>query len=130
MTKPVSESKNIDTKTLLWMICPQNALLVLVPKKRGKGFLSQPYGHHHNKELDNVVCDAVGDLCDVWGLDGYLDIHADLEAISEKDNRKASEIMDALAKYYGFPHRKVHSSEFWRYHPVIGKDGLTEKCRS
>ena len=45
-------------------------LSVLVPKKRGSGFLRVIYGHHHNQALTEIANAAQSD---VFGLDGALD---------------------------------------------------------
>ena len=48
----------------------QVTLMVLVPKRRGKGFLKCPVGHHSNWLSDFV--DSMG--IDCVGLDGYLSL--------------------------------------------------------
>lgn len=87
-------------------------LLVLVPKRRGAGYLAQPYGHHQNPALDAVGA-AVG--CDVIGLDGYLDFTYPSETIDDPLGREAfaSTICRRLEHHYGCPSRRVDAPEFW-----------------
>ncbi len=102
-------------KTLLWNIFP-NHISVLVPKKRGTGYLRQPYGHHIDRGLEEVRNQI--DYIDIFGLDGALEIMITINEYDEKQKAKAREIMDVLSKHYGYPHREVKRNEFWERHPL------------
>lgn len=94
---------------------------VLVPKKRGDGYLRAPYGHHHIEELTHIAY-AVG--YDVCGLDGELTFEvAGSLYHGSQSNRKAftSRLMPLLEAYYGFPSREIFAAEFWQKHPVHPK---------
>ncbi len=103
-------TSNIADKTLLWLIDGgSSSIYVLVPKKRGTGYLKQPYGHRSNAALDDAI-NRVKD-CDVFGLDGYLEICANVD---EDENKVlAVAMMDSLSTYYQFPHREVSRVEFF-----------------
>lgn len=91
---------------------------VLVPKKRGAGFLKTPYGHHHNLELSRVESMAG---CDLWGLDGSLDFQvsgAILYGGRVGQLAFSSKVMPMLEQYYGFPSKEIEPAEYWRLHPI------------
>lgn len=92
---------------------------MLVPKKRGAGFLKTPYGHHHNLELSRVESMAG---CDLWGLDGSLDFQVSGAILhGGRDGQLAfsSKVMPLLELYYGVPSREIGVSDFWRLHPMM-----------
>lgn len=91
---------------------------VLVPKKRGTGFLKTPYGHHHNIELSRIESNAG---CDLWGLDGSLDFQVSGAIFhGGRDGQLAfsGKVMPLLEQYYGVSSREVGPSDFWRLHPM------------
>lgn len=90
---------------------------VLVPKKRGKGFLKVPYGHHHIPELTDV---ANGAGCDVTGLDGSLHFECPGSVYyGGNDARKQFEkmIVPRLEAYYGIASQEINEAEFWGLNP-------------
>ena len=88
---------------------------VLVPKKRGGGFLKVPYGHHHNAELTGIA-NKIG--VDVFGLDGSLDFEVNRSIYYGDRNKFSSVLMPMLESYYGLPSREVNVNDFWRLHPL------------
>jgi len=108
---------NDSQKTLLfcWV---SNVFSVLVPKKRGEGFLKVPYGHHNNPAL-NAVGDAVG--LDITGLDGALMLECGGKVYhGGKEIRKSFEgrVISMLEKHYGLRAREVTEKEYWAKHPL------------
>ncbi len=100
-------------------------LMVLVPKKRGPGFLRVPYGHHADAGLDAVEQIA---QCDIFGLDGHLEFefghnvrHLALSNAEHAARMKDFEtkVIAALEKHYGTPSRAVGADEFWAAHPIL-----------
>lgn len=90
---------------------------VLVPKRRGKGFLSVPYGHHPNPDLD-----AIADLArvDLTGLDGALCFECGGSVYHGNDGARAefvSKVVPSLEKHYNMPSREITDGEFWQLHP-------------
>lgn len=111
-------------KELLWMYV-DDSIYVLVPKKRGIGFLRQPYGHHVNHELNQTIWSVEGaDAIDVFGLDGYLDLKVGLSEEMDEDRNFAMNMMNALSGYYGWPHREVSIKEFWDSNPIGSRQHL------
>jgi hypothetical protein len=106
------------TKELLfcWVA---GGLQVLVPKRRGTGYLRAPYGHHNDQAL-NRIADLV--RCDVHGLDGALYFECSskvyLGAGEELRNEFAEKIIKPLEEHYGFPSRFVNAPTFWALHPL------------
>jgi hypothetical protein len=96
---------------LLYCWAVPNCLSVLVPKKRGNGFLRVPYGHHHDEALSRIAA-AAG--CDVFGLDGSLDfVWGGVDCASE-DVREAlaSKVIPCLELHYGLSARLVTPGEY------------------
>lgn len=106
-----------DTKRILWCWV-SNGFQVLVPKRRGSGFLRVPYGHHHDAALD-----AIGALVrvDVFGLDGALffecagSVFHGGPAVREAF---AAKVVPALERHYGLSALEISEAEFWRLHPL------------
>lgn len=92
---------------------------MLIPKKRGGGFLKVPLGHHHNG-LSRV---AMNTQYDVTGLDGALEIEIGrCHSIMEKDRPEfLKRSVEPLANYLGFPYRVVDHNEYWAKHPTAEK---------
>lgn len=102
-------------KELLYCWFPTR-LDVLVPKRRGNGFVKVPWGHHQDPGLTDIER-AAG--CDVFGLDGCLMFECGIRVATYEASRKAFEdvVLPALQRHYGWPCRKVTSSEYWRLNP-------------
>lgn len=94
-----------------------DALQVLVPKKRGFGFLRVPYGHHPIPGL-NEVAELAG--CDVFGLDGALCFENRGAFHGPSEGRKAFEaiVIPALERHYGYASAPATVEEFWALHPL------------
>lgn len=85
------------------------AVMALIPKKRGEGFLKVPAGHHATTFISDLE-DAVG--CDVFGLDGHLEMQ-----VRWATPAFVERVKKALASAYGLPVREV-GVEFWEKHPI------------
>lgn len=98
-------------------------LFVLVPRKRGAGFLRVPLGHHHCPLADLEA--RIG--CDIIGLDGHLwiDVGYTLPYAGEaKRHEAAKAILQVLGAFYELPWREAWPAEFWRRHPIAGQRGV------
>lgn len=95
-------------------------LSVLVPKKRGTGFLAVPYGHHYNQALTDIGNVA---RCDVTGLDGSLmfrcgkGIRADFHLDEATKKSFADIVIPRLEKHYDIQAKEVDLQEYWQNHP-------------
>lgn len=87
----------------LWLT---GALLVLIPKKRGKGFLRQPMYHKYTPESDLIATAA---RCDVSGLDGYLTFECGTRITVYLELREEfiAKIQPTLERIYGCPMREA-----------------------
>jgi hypothetical protein len=92
----------------------QRAVMVLVPKQRGEGFLKVPLGHHVNAV--SKLCEEIG--YDTFGLEGHLHFETGYINHGEQWNKAVAHIGDALAAHYGLPWREVREPEFWDNHPI------------
>lgn len=100
-------------KELLVLANPSRGIvMILVPKKRGTGFLKAPFGHHQGP-LSKVEAEIGFDL---WGLDGSLDVQTGSFAHEDKDELLAR-IMPPLEAHYGMGWREVDEIDFWSLHP-------------
>lgn len=103
-------------RRLLWCwVC--GGLNVLVPKKRGQGYLKVPYGHHHIPELSEIA-DSVSS--DVFGLDGCLDFRCPgsiYHGSQEQKDEYSGVVIPQLEAYYGIPAVEIGQGEFWANHP-------------
>lgn len=90
---------------------------VLVPKRRGAGFLRVPYGHHFDEALDDIASTV---SCDVFGLDGMLEFECGGSTYHDQVAREVffKKVVPRLEAHYGVLAREVSQSEFWRYHPL------------
>ena len=74
---------------------------ILVPKKRGIGYLKSPFGGHHcNKhyfEFTSLNLTYVGDCCDI---DGYLSIDFRLNQWDEEYQFAINEIMTGIVTVF------------------------------
>lgn len=86
---------------------------VLVPKKRGIGYLKSPYGHHHIERLSEIG-HQVG--CDICGLDGSLDFEVPSRLYCSMGDEKTEfeqRLMPLLEKYYGFSSEPIDIQAYW-----------------
>lgn len=83
-------------------------LMLLIPKKRGSGFLRVPAGHHASK-VTRFFYDLTG--CDVFGLDGWLGVRWYLydEPLQQ---RFIESYMPKIERFYGFPSREIAFQAF------------------
>jgi hypothetical protein len=88
---------------------------VLVPKRRGEGYLKMPFGHHVTalSEVERQVG------YDLWGLDGSLDIQVQ-PVPHEKDKllELLERIIPPIATHYGMTWRLVEHDEYIEKHPI------------
>lgn len=96
-----------------------NGFHVLVPKKRGEGYLKVPYGHHHDEALTDIA-NGVG--CDVCGLDGSLEFEG--PDTSRLYNGSAGEkaafvahVIPRLEAHYQMSALEIDQRTFWGRHP-------------
>lgn len=102
------------TKTLLVSLdAVDGQISILVPKRRGEGFLRQPFGHHAGALT--AVEDEIG--FDLWGLDGSLDVQTGAVRPAAIDGLIAK-IMPPLCRHYGMDYRIVDRVEYWEKHPI------------
>ena len=94
---------------------------VLVPKRRGTGYLSVPYGHHPIPGLD-AIADRAG--VDVTGLDGALCFECGGRVFHGSDAVRSAfvaQVVPALEAHYGMASREVTETDFWRLHPQFSR---------
>lgn len=106
---------SVEPKLLLCWAA--GGLQVLVPKRRGKGYLSAPYGHHANKGLDTIAELA---MCDLFGLDGalYFDCGWTIFHGQQGTHDEFIERVRApLEAHYKMPSQLIGVTEFWELHP-------------
>lgn len=97
-----------------------SGLNVLVPKKRGDGFLRCPLGHHWVDEIGRIEATEAVDVC---GLDGYLQLsYGPIWALPERELIVAR-VMPKLASYYGFTEWRESTSDFWEEATKSRKSG-------
>lgn len=90
---------------------------VLVPKKRGLGFLKSPLGHHHVPGLSDIEQIAG---CDIFGLDGALLFQLNGNICHGTATEKKSFVdlvMPELEKYYGLCSREISVSDYFKLNP-------------
>lgn len=107
----------MSTKALLYCWVAQT-LSVLVPKKRGEGYLKVPYGHHYNEALTDIANAA---HVDVTGLDGALEFECGGSVFHGGEaarNEFLSKVIPRLETYYGYAAREIHEKEFWEKNPL------------
>ena len=95
----------------LYFTFQADGLLVLVPKKRGNGFLKTPYGHHTIQALDDILDQATLLAKNLYGLDGYL--YFQVKTYSGDEEKIAPILMPLLETYYGFVSEYVGNSLFF-----------------
>lgn len=90
---------------------------VLVPKRRGVGFLKVPYGHHVDAGLLDIETIAG---CDIYGLDGALDFQCPGSVYHGGNSARiefASIVMPELERHYGCTSREIRPAEFFALNP-------------
>ena len=88
-----------------------SGLNVLIPKKRGLGFLRTPYGDHRIDKIEDAL-DEMGGV-DACGLDGYLELEFGMVSNREEQVRIAGIALPALAKASGFSDWVENTNLFW-----------------
>lgn len=86
---------------------------VLIPKKRGNGFLRVPLGHH-NCPLSELERD-IG--FDIYGTEGSLTVMTG--CIHEDQYAELTErVILPISQLLGFPYRIVEKDEYFEHHPL------------
>lgn len=68
-----------------------DSIKILIPKKKGIGFLKTPIGHHAN-ELSKLISELGYDC---FGLDGYVNI-----PVRYANNKDLTDLINAISKFY------------------------------
>lgn len=91
----------MENKTFYWTYFDIN-LGILIPKKKGTGFLKSPIYHNVNP-LSKFLVEKYPEYCTVCGLEGYLNIEVgNLELIMQK-NRICIPIVRDVISFYKMP---------------------------
>ena len=103
---------------ILLVYAPPDArsINILVPKRRGEGYLVVPFGHHVSG-LSAVEAE-VG--FDIYGLDGSLDIQTGYYGRTPSPELLEG-IMKPLCRHYDMDYRMVDGVEYWEKHPIHPK---------
>ena len=91
----------------------RGGLNILIPKRRGTGYLKVPFGHHAVSGLNDIECAVSADFD---GLEGYLSveyIHRP-HGYSKSEEEAVALIMPMLAKHYGFTTWREDAKLFWK----------------
>lgn len=92
-------------------------LQVLVPKRRGTGFLSVPYGHHADKALDEIAALA---NCDLFGLDGALYFDCGWDVVHGQKGTQdefLERVRKPLEAHYKRPSQLIDANTFYELNP-------------
>jgi hypothetical protein len=87
-----------------------SGLSVLIPKRRGTGYLRYPLGHHRVEKLADIEYDEGIDLC---GIDGYLQLEYGYRKPDERREIEAR-VMPKLAAHFGFTSWHEDCALFWK----------------
>ncbi|MGQ1270003.1 hypothetical protein ACT4XR_19890 (plasmid) [Acinetobacter baumannii] len=79
---------------------------LLIPKKRGKGYLKQPIGHF-NCPLSTLSRDIGYDF---FGLDGFLKVQTGY--INDKEEI-THQVVIPISEFYGYKWREVDTNTFF-----------------
>ena len=90
-------------------IWDMGGLNVLIPKRRGQGFLRCPLGHHRVNALASIEEDERIDLC---GLEVYLSLDYGI-LLDEARDAIITRVMPRLACHYGFTSWVEDREKFW-----------------
>lgn len=85
-------------------------LMVLIPKKRGRGFLRCPLHHHYVAALSDIEIEECVDLC---GLDGYLQLNYGYVHDDAEQARIVDRVMPKLAAHFEFTAWRESHRDFW-----------------
>ncbi len=88
---------------------------VLIPKKRGKGYLRCPVHHSHN-DLSRLM-DELG-YHDICGLNGELVVFIQTFIFNENREEILSSFMPQLSQHFGVPWRIVSEEEYYHNYPL------------
>lgn len=102
----------------LFFLGIQNSVCVLIPKKRGKGYLKSPFGGHHAnlqyRQFNQSNLEKVGDSVDI---DGYLSIEIRANSWDKDYYDVVHSVMDELMEV--FPqikgYEEIDSPTFWSH---------------
>jgi hypothetical protein len=104
-------------------------LNIFVPKKRGEGFLQQPYGHHVIKGLSEIEDKLGVDFC---GLDGCLEVDAREYSTYEKTRKEfEAKIFPMLLAHYDYVagYREAVGIEDIVLHPSLSQAVKDEEIK-
>jgi hypothetical protein len=79
---------------------------MLIPKKRGHGYLKQPIGHH-NCPLADLSRDIGYDF---FGLDGYLEVP---NRLNKDKNILTQQVVIPVSNFYGYRWQEVGIDTFF-----------------
>ena len=88
---------------------------MLIPKKRGMGYLKQPLGHHACP-LSELAYDIGFDM---FGLDGHLEVCTGF-IDSDKHDYFIARVVKPVCDLLGYEYQLVTIGEFWANHPIKG----------
>ena len=88
-----------------------SGLNVTIPRRRGKGYLKQPYGNHYVPKIE-CARSRLGNI-DFFGLDGYLELDYGMICDRVKQVELAGEALPILAECFGFNEWIEDHKRFW-----------------
>ena len=93
------------------LVCFHNTYIgLLVPKKRGTGFLKVPFGHHAG-----VLSQVERDIdFDIFGLENELEVRTGYVPI-ENQEEYIQRVIKPISETLGFPYRIVLRDEYFKY---------------
>ena len=86
-----------------------SGLNIAIPKRRGTGYLKQPYGHHAIAALDEISYD---EKIDMNGLDRHLNLEYRYVEVANRAEIVAR-VLPRLARHYGFKNWREDYNGFW-----------------
>lgn len=105
------------TKDRVILACFHESYLgVLIPKKRGNGYLKMPLGHHTCPlaELERDIG------FDIYGLSGELEVMTGF--ITDARHKELEDrVLKPISELLGFPYRIVDRFEYFQNHPIGNK---------
>lgn len=87
---------------------------MLIPKKRGDGFLKVPLGHHAS-ELSTYLIDNFTYEFD--GLDGCIAVQTGY-VHPDREQYFLDTVAAPIAKHLAMEFRRVEDKEYWQLHPL------------
>lgn len=91
---------------------------VLVPKRRGEGFIRAPYWQKYVAALSAIEA-AAG--CDIYGLDGALSFQCSGDVYHGGDdarNKFVAKVVPLLEAHYQLKAIEIHEADYWNLNPV------------